>query len=748
MLRRLSITHKIYGAFGALVALLGFLCLAGYFGVQTVAGIFSDYQRAAHQSLVATRVIKDVETLRVTAVKYRIDRTAEAAAAFEAQLSGLSSGSDETRAAFSSNPETATLLENVRAATTAYDKAFDAVVKLDQSRGAIVAQMGDKAKEARGLLADITTYAASTNDLSSMQQTAEIGTNVLTMLGAVDRYMLGGNDADYAQIGAAGKKAADLATELAVVIFVPEPQAKANAIVTAITDDLALADKLKAATDERKTVETDGLDATGAKLGGELDNLQAGITEQQSQLGETGTVSTRTTETVLAAVGAVAVLLGITLAVLLGRWLSGTIRRMAQDMQRIAEGDLDTDVASAGQAHELGKMAEALAVFRTNGLAIRSIDEQKQQKALREEEQRVRTMALQAEVERVVRAATAGDFSERVSENARRSDQTGIARSLNQVMAAVERGVEETATMLDAFAHADLSHRMEGDFSGAFGRLKDSANVAAETFSEVVHKLQGASRNLRSATGEILAGANDLAERTSKQASTIQETSAAIDQLQGTVAENAKKADQVASQTQTASRIADEGGQVMAQATEAMARITESSAKISNIIGLIDDIAFQTNLLALNASVEAARAGEAGKGFAVVAVEVRRLAQSAAQASADVKQLVENSAQQVRGGTQLVEQASAKLSAVLAAVRENSQLVTSISAATREQAGAITEVNKAIRQMDEMTQHNAALVEETNASIEHTEAQAVELDDIADGFTLEHGDHRRRAAAA
>jgi len=748
MLRRLSITHKIYGAFGALVALLGFLCLAGYFGVQTVAAIFSDYQVTAHQSLVATHVIKDVETLRVTAVKYRIGRTAEAAAAFKTQLAGLSSNTDETVAAFAADPETAALLENVRAATAAYDKAFDAVVKLDQSRQAIVAQMGDKAKEARGLLADLTTYAASTNDLSSMQQTAEIGTNVLTMLGAVDRYMLGGNEADFAQIGDNGKKAADLATELAVVIFVPEPQAKANAIATAITDDLALADKLKAATDERTSVETNGLDATGTKLGGELDNLQAGISDRQVRLGDSGTVSTRSTQAVLAAVGAVAVLLGIAMAVLLGRWLSGTIRRMAEDMQRIAQGDLDTEVATSGQRHELGRMAEALAIFRTNGLAIRSMDEQKAQKALRDEEQRARNAALQAEVERVVAAAKAGDFSGRVSQAATRADETGVARSLNQVMETVERGVDETAAMLDAFADADLSRRMEGEFSGAFGRLKDSANIAAEKFSEVVHKLQAASRHLKTATGEILAGANDLSERTSNQASTIQETSAAIDQLQGTVAENARKADQVASQTQTASRIADEGGQVMTQATEAMARITESSAKISNIIGLIDDIAFQTNLLALNASVEAARAGEAGKGFAVVAVEVRRLAQSAAQASADVKQLVENSAQQVRGGTQLVEQAASKLSAVLAAVRENSQLVTSISAATREQAGAITEVSKAIRRMDEMTQHNAALVEETNASIEHTEAQAVELDRIADSFTLEQGDERGRAAAA
>jgi methyl-accepting chemotaxis protein len=167
-----------------------------------------------------------------------------------------------------------------------------------------------------------------------------------------------------------------------------------------------------------------------------------------------------------------------------------------------------------------------------------------------------------------------------------------------------------------------------------------------------------------------------------------------------------------------------------------MARITTSSGKISNIIGLIDDIAFQTNLLALNASVEAARAGEAGKGFAVVAIEVRRLAQSAAEASSEVKVLIEQSANEVSGGSRLVEDAAGKLAAILQAVRENSELMAGISEATREQAGGIDEVTSAIRQMDEMTQHNAALVEETNAAIEQTEAQAVELDNIVDIFTV------------
>ena len=184
----------------------------------------------------------------------------------------------------------------------------------------------------------------------------------------------------------------------------------------------------------------------------------------------------------------------------------------------------------------------------------------------------------------------------------------------------------------------------------------------------------------------------------------------------------------------------------MKRSNDAMERITTSSGKISNIIGLIDDIAFQTNLLALNASVEAARAGDAGKGFAVVAVEVRRLAQSAASASAEVKALIEQTADEVGSGSRLVAEAAEKLEAMVEGVRENAELVEGIARDSREQASSIDEVNVAIRQMDEMTQHNAALVEETNAAIEQTEGQAAELDQIVGAFVLDKGAERERTA--
>ncbi|HWU18418.1 MAG TPA: methyl-accepting chemotaxis protein [Devosia sp.] len=438
-----------------------------------------------------------------------------------------------------------------------------------------------------------------------------------------------------------------------------------------------------------------------------------------------------------------AVLLAVlgSVALLLSRWLTRPIPRLAGAMDEIAEGRFDTEVPFTDRGNEIGAMAKAVEVFRDNGLRVSQMTEAEAARIIADQENRQQMMAeLQSAFGEVVDAAVAGDFSRQVATEFPDPELNSLASGVNNLVSTFNRGVSELGEVLGAMADTDLTKRMHGDYEGAFATIKSDINAVADKLTEVVGQLRHTSGALKTATGEILSGANDLSERTTKQAATIEETSAAMEQLASTVLQNAQRAKDASANAAEVTRTAEEGGKVMDAANLAMERITESSAKISNIIGLIDDIAFQTNLLALNASVEAARAGDAGKGFAVVAVEVRRLAQSAASASADVKTLIEQSAGEVRGGSKLVGDAAGKLKAMLDAVRGNNDLLDSIAKDSREQASAIEEVNTAVRTMDEMTQHNAALVEETNAAIEQTEGQAIELDRIVDVFRIEAND--------
>jgi methyl-accepting chemotaxis protein len=381
-------------------------------------------------------------------------------------------------------------------------------------------------------------------------------------------------------------------------------------------------------------------------------------------------------------------------------------------------------------------MVDALTVFRDNGRAMRAMDAEKAEAAAREAHEHRMRADLQANVREVVSAAVSGDFSRRIDARYDDPELASFARSVNLVMETVDRGLSETGAVLSAMAAADLSMRVEGDYEGAFARLKTDTNAMAQTFAEIVGRLKRTSLALKQATGEILSGADDLSGRTARQAATIEETSASMEQLATTVGDNARQAGDALAKTRATADLAQKGGVVMGEANAAMTRITTSSARVSDIIKMIDDIAFQTNLLALNASVEAARAGEAGNGFAVVAVEVRRLAQSAAGASSEVKALIEQSAREVDSGSKLVAQAAETLRDIREAVIENSEIMHTISAASQEQATAIAEVSAAVRQLDEMTQHNAALVEETNATIAQTDGQVTALDGIVASFRL------------
>jgi methyl-accepting chemotaxis protein len=294
--------------------------------------------------------------------------------------------------------------------------------------------------------------------------------------------------------------------------------------------------------------------------------------------------------------------------------------------------------------------------------------------------------------------------------------------------------------VLSALAASQLGARVEGQFAGAFGQLQQDTNRLAETLSDTIFRLTDASGELRRATDEIFEGANNLATRTHNQAGMIERTAQAVETLKSEISANTQLAESAAGSARGSAKLAWEGSEAMKRLEAAMDGIRKTSDEITAVTGLVEDMAFQTNLLALNASVEAARAGEAGKGFAVVAVEVRRLAQSAAQASADIKTLAAQSAVSVNDGARIAEEAAKVLGAIRDAVARDSGQMDTIAETAQSQTMAIATISDAMRTMDGDIQHNAALVEESHAAIDQTRAQAEALDAIVTSFTHNRGD--------
>jgi methyl-accepting chemotaxis protein len=340
---------------------------------------------------------------------------------------------------------------------------------------------------------------------------------------------------------------------------------------------------------------------------------------------------------------------------------------------------------------------------------------------------RTAEVAVEQEVARVVDAIAHGDFSQRLDETNKEEFILLVSQGINNLVETCSNSLNEIVRVLGALSHGDLTQNIEREYAGTFGQLKNDANATVDSLKTIVQQIKEASDYISVGSKEIASGNNDLSQRTEKQAASLEETAASMQELTSTVrnnAENAKQANQLAAE---ASSIAERGVEVVNQVVHTMDDINESSRKIGDIISVIDDIAFQTNILALNAAVEAARAGEQGKGFAVVAIEVRNLAQRAATAAGEIKNLINDSVSKVSSGSKLVSNAGATMEEIVSSIRGVTNMMLEITAASAEQSQGIEQVNQAVGQMDEVTQQNAALVEESAAAAEALEDQARNL---------------------
>ncbi len=384
-----------------------------------------------------------------------------------------------------------------------------------------------------------------------------------------------------------------------------------------------------------------------------------------------------TTTIVITLLAGIATLLA---AIAIGRSISRPINRLKDVMLEVSRNETQSDVPDTDRKDEIGNMADALVLLRNSVIERNELEiRQREQQGLLDGER-----------------------------SANEERQAAVARSQSRV-------VETIGSALERLAQGDLTVDVP-DLGRDYEKLRRDFNGAVEALKSTIAAIAESTAVVNGSAGEISRAANDLSQRTEQQAASLEETAAALDEITAAVQNSTSRAEEAKRMVSEARAGAAKSSEVVRNAIDAMGRIEHSSSKIGEIIGVIDDIAFQTNLLALNAGVEAARAGEAGKGFAVVAQEVRELAQRSANAAKEIKTLINASSTEVSAGVNLVEETGTSLTDIERRVNDINERIVAIATAAQEQAVGLREINTAVNQMDQMTQQNAAMVEETSAA--------------------------------
>ncbi|MEL6233403.1 MAG: methyl-accepting chemotaxis protein [Pseudomonadota bacterium] len=737
-MHRLSISRSIAIGLLSILAVLGAFVGLSLYSTDRLSSSFLNLNSVAERTRIVLSIKESLYNLRLDTNHFQRAPSPDGARAVIDGIDAIETAAPSAIALYADEPDLRAHLEDLLRLMGLYRTTFEQLRGVTREHAEISITLDEQALAIAQRLGETTVMARAygQQEYSVLSNGAEVlFTQVRLNLESYRR------TEDMSLFDAFSKGLSDTAMRINSMLEDNMQFEALTAAQTLMAEFLVAAPRLRDLIDARNQLgadRPDGLDGIGKAALARLHLLLDSAVREQAGTGAQGIETASAIQIRMSVLAAAAIPLAALLSWLLARSVAGRVSRMAEKMGRLAGGDLEIEISGTSHAHELGRMARALETFRENATRVARLADDKEAADRAAAEERAAMMReLQEAFGSVVDAAVAGDFSRRVE--VRFADQAlnDLAAGVNRLVETVDAGVTLTADAMARMADGELSEVQQAGFSGAFERLQGSINATVRRLSDLVGSIRQTSVEVGSASHLVNDGASKLSQRVEQQASALEQTAATMEEMSQTVKANAESAASASDLSSLASESADRGRNVVAEAVGAMNGIEEGSRKIADIITVIDGIAFQTNLLALNAAVEAARAGEAGKGFAVVASEVRSLAQRSSDAARDIRQLIKSSTEQVTNGVRLVEQTGASLDEIVEGIRQVAQTVEAIKSASSEQAAGISEISQSVGHMDEMTQQNAELAQQSSTSARNMQEHAHTLDKLIGFFKTE-----------